>query len=178
VRPPMLHMENSAAVEHRGPSSWDVVRPGVFLYGVSSGESAQIRPEPVVAVRARIVDLRTLPEGETVSYGGTYRAPGQRRIATVPIGYADGYRRVLGNRASVLLHGKRAPVVGVVTMDMTMIDVTSIPCELGATVTLIGADGDDRIDVAEVARWGELSPYEVLTGLRGRLPRRYLEASA
>src|SRR5262245_214466 len=178
VRPPMLHMENSAAVEHRGPSSWDVVRPGVFLYGVSSGESAQIRPEPVVAVRARIVDVRTVPEGETVSYGGTYRAPGQRRIATVPIGYADGYRRVLGNRASVLLHGKRAPVVGVVTMDMSMIDVTNIPCELGTTVTLIGADGDDRIDVAEVARWGELSPYEVLTGLRGRLPRRYLEASA
>ena len=178
VRPPMLHMENSAAVEHRGPSSWDVVRPGVFLYGVSSGESAQIRPDPVVAVRARIVDLRTVPEGETVSYGGTYRASGQRRIATVPIGYADGYRRVLGNRASVLLHGKRAPVVGVVTMDMTMIDVTNVPCELGATVTLIGADGDDCIDVAEVARWGELSPYEVLTGLRGRLPRRYLEASA
>jgi alanine racemase len=178
VRPPMLHMENSAAVEHRGPSSWDVVRPGVFLYGVSSGESAQIRPDPVVAVRARIVDLRTVPEGDTVSYGGTYRAPGQRRIATVPIGYADGYRRVLGNRASILLHGKRAPVVGVVTMDMTMIDVTNVPCELGATVTLIGADGDDCIDVAEVARWGELSPYEVLTGLRGRLPRRYLEATA
>jgi alanine racemase len=178
VRPPMLHMENSAAVEHRAPSSWDVVRPGVFLYGVSSGESAQIRPEPVVAVRARIVDLRTMPEGETVSYDGTYRAPGQRRIATLPLGYADGYRRVLSNRASVLLHGKRAPVVGVVTMDMTMIDVTNIPCELGATVTLIGADGDDRIDVAEVAAWGELSPYEVLTGLRGRLPRRYLEATA
>jgi alanine racemase len=173
-RPAMVHAENSPAVEHRGPSHWDVVRPGVFLYGVGS-DSPSIRPEPVVGVRARIVDLRTIPDGDTVSYGGTYRAKGQRRIATLPIGYADGYRRVWGNRASVLLHGKRAPVVGVVTMDMTMVDVTSVPCEIGDVATLIGADGHDHIDVEEVAKWGDLSPYEVLTGLRGRLPRRYIE---
>ena len=178
VRPSMLHMENSPAVEHRGPSQWDVVRPGVFLYGVGSGGSAQIHPEPVVALRARVVDLRTIPDGDTVSYGGTYRARGQRRIATLPVGYADGYRRVLSNRASVLIHGRRAPVAGVVTMDMTMVDVTNVPCEVGDVVTLIGADGDDRIDVTDVATWGELSPYEVLTSLRGRLPRRYIEASA
>ena len=178
VRPSMLHMENSPAVEHRGPSQWDVVRPGVFLYGVGSGGSAQIHPEPVVALRARVVDLRTIPDGDTVSYGATYRARGQRRIATLPVGYADGYRRVLSNRASVLIHGRRAPVAGVVTMDMTMIDVTNVPCEVGDVVTLIGVDGDDRIDVTDVATWGELSPYEVLTSLRGRLPRRYIEASA
>lgn len=177
VRPSMLHIENSGAVEHQGPSPWDVVRPGVFLYGVTSGNAPEIMPEPVASVRARIVDIRAIPDGDTVSYGGTFRATGERRIATLPIGYADGYRRVLGNRASVLVRGKRAPVAGVVTMDMTMIDVTDAPCELGDVVTLIGADGDDRIDVVEVAAWGSLSPYEVLTGLRGRLPRRYVESA-
>jgi len=180
VRPAMLHAENSPAVEHRGgrPPRWSVARPGIFLYGVSSGNTPEIRPDPVVGLRARVVDLRNIPDGDTVSYGGTYRAVGERRIATLPVGYADGYRRVLGNRASVLVRGRRAPVAGVVTMDMTMIDVTGLPCEIGDVATLIGADGDDRIDVAELAEVGGLSPYEVLTGLRGRLPRRYVGAES
>jgi alanine racemase len=178
VRPALVHAENSPAVEHRGKSRWSFARPGVFLYGVTSGNSPEILPDPVVSVRARIVDLRTIADGETVSYGGTYRAVGQRRIATLAIGYADGYRRVLGNRASVLIRGKRAPIVGVVTMDMTMVDVTDMECAIGDAATLIGADGEDRIDVGEIAVAGELSPYEVLTGLRGRLPRRYIEVTS
>jgi len=176
ARPPLVHAENSAAVEHRGPSQWDLARPGIFLYGVSSGNAPMIEPEPVVAMRARVVDLRTIPDGDTVSYGGTFRAEGECRIATLAVGYADGYRRSLSNRGSVLVHGKRAPVSGVVTMDMTMVDVTDVPCEIGDVATLIGADGDDRIDVADVAEAAGLSPYEVLTGLRSRLPRRYLES--
>jgi alanine racemase len=174
ARPPVIHAENGAAVEHRAPSKWGLARPGIFLYGVSSGNSPHLRPEPVVSVRARVIDLRTIPAGETVSYGGTYRAATERRIATLGIGYADGYRRAFSNRASVLLHGTRAPVVGVVTMDLTMIDVTDVQCEIGDIATLIGSDGDDHIDVVEIAEMGDLSPYEVLTGLRGRLPRRYV----
>jgi len=174
IRPQFLHAENSPAIEHGGPSKWSFARPGIFLYGVSSGNNPGITPEPVVSVQARILELRTIREGETVSYGGTYRAEGDRRIATLGIGYGDGYRRVLSNRAAVLVAGERAPVVGKVTMDMTMIDVTEVPCAVGDAVTLIGAQGDERIDVAEVAAMGELSPYEVLTSLRGRLPRRYL----
>ena len=173
AQPPMVHAENSAAVEHAGPSKWTIARPGIFLYGVSSDNSPNIVPEPVVAVRARLVDLRTVSAGETVSYGGTYRADAPRRIATLGIGYADGYRRSLSNRATALLHGRRVPIVGVVTMDMTMIDVTDTPCAIGDVATLIGSDGDDRIDVSEIASLAMLSPYEVLTGLRGRLPRRY-----
>lgn len=175
VRPSLVHSENSPAVEHRGRSRWSIARPGIFLYGVGSGNAPEIEPEPVVSVRARIVETRFIDAGESVSYGATFRAPSRRHIATLAIGYADGYRRVLGNRAQVLIRGQRAPVVGVVTMDMTMVDVTDVPCEVGDVATLIGADGDDRIDVSEIARVGELSPYEVLTGLRGRLPRRYVE---
>jgi alanine racemase len=174
VRASMIHAENSAAAEHRAPSKWTLARPGIFLYGVSSGHDPDIVPQPVVSVRARVVDLRTIPAGEAVSYGATYRSSSERRIATLAIGYADGYRRALSNRGEVLIHGRRAPVVGVVTMDMTMIDVTGLACDIGDVATLIGADDGESIDVAEVARLGALSPYEVLTGLRGRLARRYL----
>ena len=174
IRPRILHAENSPAIEHRGPSKWSFARPGVFLYGVSSGNNPGITPEPVASLHARILELRTIHDGETVSYGGTYRAEGERRIATLGIGYGDGYRRALSNRAAVLVSGERAPVVGKVTMDMTMVDVTEVPCAVGDAVTLIGSQGDERIDVNEVAAMGELSPYEVLTSLRGRLPRRYI----
>jgi alanine racemase len=174
VRPPMIHAENSASIEHRGPSPWSVVRPGIFLYGVGSGNEAAITPEPVVALRARIVDLRAIRDGETVSYGGTYRATGDRQIATLGIGYADGYRRALSNRGSALVGGRRVPIAGNVTMDMTMLDVTGVPCAVGDMATLIGSDGDERIDVSDVAAMGGISPYEVLTSLRGRLPRRYV----
>src|SRR4051812_31799897 len=175
VRPRYVHAENSPAVQHRAPSRWSFARPGVFLYGVTSGVDPQIVPDPVASVRARIVDLRTIGEGETVSYGGTFAAKGERRIATLAIGYADGYRRVFGNRASAMVRGVRAPVVGVVTMDMTMLDVTGIDCDVGDAATLLGADGEDRIDIMQLAAWGDLSPYEVLTGLRGRLARRYMQ---
>ena len=172
VKPALLHAENSAAMEHRAPSKWSFARPGVFLYGVETGGA--LRVNPVVTLCARIVDVRTVPDGDTVSYDGTYRAVGNRRIATLAIGYADGYRRSLGNRGTVLINGKRVPVAGVVTMDMTMVDVTDVPCEIGDVATLVGRDGGESVDISEVAEAAELSPYELLTGLRGRLPRRYL----
>jgi alanine racemase len=128
----------------------------------------------VVSLRARIVDLRTIAAGETVSYNGTFRADSERRIATLSIGYADGYKRAFSNRASAIVNGQRAPVAGLVTMDMTMLDVTGIDCRIGDAATLIGADGDDRIDVVDLAAMGDVSPYELLTGLRGRLPRRFV----
>jgi alanine racemase len=180
VRPAIVHAENGAAVEHRAPSRWTLARPGIFLYGVGSvsrgreAEAAPIVPEPVVAVRARVVELRTIADGESVSYDATWRARGTRRIATLAIGYADGYRRSLSNKGSVLVRGKRAPVAGVVTMDMTMIDVTDVVCEVGDVATLMGIDRDDAITVRDIAELAGLSPYEILTGLRGRLPRRYI----
>ena len=177
-RPPLLHAENSAAIVRHAPSRWDLVRPGIFLYGVGSGPGAALQPEPVVRLRARVLELRSIEDGETVSYGASYRAVDRRRIATLGIGYGDGYRRSLGNRGSALLHGRRAAVAGVVTMDMTMLDVTDVPCEVGDIATLIGSEGASSLDVETVARTAELSPYELLTGLRGRLPRLYVDGAS
>lgn len=176
--PKILHADNSSAVAHRSPSPYTLARPGVFLYGVGSGHDPTIEPDPVVAVRGRIVEVRVVQEGDSVSYDATWRAPRAGRIATVTLGYADGYRRGLGNHAHALLKGQRVPVVGVVTMDMTMIDVTDKSCAVGDVVTMIGRDGDELLRVADVASAGGLSPYELLTGLRGRLPRLYTGTAA
>ena len=171
--PPMLHAENSAALARRDASRWHVGRPGVFLYGVPVGGPPVVQPEPVVAMRARIVELRTVRTGESVSYDATYRVEHETQIATLPVGYADGYRRALGNRAHALVGGRRARVAGVVTMDMTMLDVTGLNTRIGDVATLLGRDGADRIDVAELAELADASPYEILTGLNARLPRTY-----
>lgn len=176
-RPAILHIENGPAVERRAPSRWTLFRPGIFLYGVSALPSADVKPEPVASMRARIVEMRDVADGGTISYDATWRAQGTRRIATVPVGYADGYRRGLSNRGFALLHGRRIPVAGIVTMDMTMFDVTDCGAGLGDVVTLLGRDGDDVITVRDLATWSDLSPYEILTGLRLRLPRRYHDSS-
>lgn len=175
-RPRYLHAENSPALERAGASPWDLARPGVFLYGVGGGEGAMIAPDPVVHLRAPIIELRTIDAGETVSYGATYRARDTRRIATLGVGYADGYRRALSNRGVALLHGRRVPVAGIVTMDMVMLDVTGVPCEVGDVATLIGRDGDDLLTVSDVAAAGEMLSYEVLVGLKLRASRIYLDA--
>jgi alanine racemase len=123
-----------------------------------------------------VVDLRELRAGDTVSYGATWRAPGPRRIATVAAGYADGYRRALAAHGVALLDGREVPVAGLVTMDMTMLDVTGVPCAVGDVATLLGRDGDRVLTVADVAGRGDLSPYELLAGLRLRLPHVHLPA--
>lgn len=173
ARPRYLHAENSPAMERRSPSSWDLARPGVFLYGVGGGAGALVRPEQVAHFRARVVDVRSVPRGERVSYNGTWTAQRDSRIATVAAGYADGVRRALSNRGSALIGGKRVRIAGNVTMDMTMLDVTDVPCEVGDVATLLGRDGDELLDVQEVARVADMSPYELLTGLKLRAPRRY-----
>jgi alanine racemase len=177
VKPKLLHADNSPAIEHRAPSPYQLARPGIFLYGVGSGHRATIEPDPVVAVRGRIVEVRVVQPGDTVGYDASWRAPRAGRIATVALGYADGYRRALGNRVHALLKGERVPVVGFVTMDMTMLDVTDKSCAVGDVVTFLGRDGDALLSVDEIATAGGFSPYELLTGLRGRLPRIYTGAA-
>ena len=175
-RPRLLHTANSAAISRGGRSDWDLVRPGIFLYGVGSGRNAGIQPEPVVNLRAPIVEIRNLEPGDTVSYGATLRVERTARIATLAVGYADGYPRSLSERGSVLVGGTLAPIAGTVTMDMTMIDVTTVRCEVGDIATLIGRAGDTVLTVERVADDAGMSPYELLTGLRSRVERTYTEA--
>ena len=174
-RPPSVHAENSAALLQRGASRYDTARPGIALYGVAVGPAAWM-PSPVVSLTAPVIELREIPAGDTVSYGAAWRAPGLRRIATVALGYADGYPRGAGNRATVWVNERRAPIVGHVTMDMTMCDVTDIPCDVGDRVTMIG--GSAESSVAAVAALAHRSPYEVLTGLWGRSMRVHRDDAA
>ncbi len=175
VEIPFLHADNSAAAARGvgGGERWGAIRPGVFLYGV--GSRFGVRAEPVVSLRARVVDIRWIEAGDTVSYGATYRATRRERIATAAVGYGDGYPRALSDRSAAVLNGSRVPQRGLVTMDMTMFDVTDAPCAVGDVVTLIGAEGGPELLVEGVAALAGMSPYELLTGLAPRLERRFNE---
>lgn len=168
-----LHVANSAAIVRYEQSPWNAIRPGVFMYGVGSGADAKAQPEPVVNLRTRVVDIRWVEPGDTISYDATYTVKSRQRIATVAAGYGDGYPRSLSNVGVALLGGKRIPIRGIVTMDMVMFDVTDVDCEIGDIVTLIGRDGDDLLTVEEVGQMAGKSPYELLTGLSIRLERVY-----
>lgn len=170
-RPRYLHAENSPAIARRAPSPWDLTRPGVSLYGVGGTVWSGFSPEPVAHLRARVVDLHDVREGESVSYNATWRATGPRRVATLAIGYADGYRRLFANRGEAIVRGRRVPVVGRVTMDMTMVDVTGIDCRCGDVATLLGRADAEHIDINEVAERVDILAYELLVGLKLRAPR-------
>jgi len=172
-RPGSIHAESSSAMLQRGESRYDCARPGIALYGVAVGP-ASWTPQAVVTLGGPVVELRRVEAGDTVSYGATWRATEVRRIATVALGYADGYPRGAGNRATAMVHDRRVPVVGHVTMDLTMCDVTDVQCDVGDRVTLIGRDAGSS--VAAVASHAQRSPYEVLTGLRARAARTYVGA--
>lgn len=175
-RPRYLHAENSPGIERQCPSPWDLVRPGVFLYGVGGGAGSMLVPEPVAHLRARVVELHTVRAGESVSYGATWRAgETDRRVATLAIGYADGYRRHFSGLGQAIIGNRLLPVVGRVTMDMTMVDVTDAACEPGDVATLLGRDGALHLDINRVAGDAGLLTYELLVGLALRVPRRYLD---
>lgn len=173
----LIHTDNSAAVLRRGRTRRGAVRPGIFLYGGATVEGAVVTPEPVAHLRAPVADLRGCEPGDTVSYGAAFTARRRMRVATLSCGYADGYPRNVGMDgragASVILRGRRLPIVGRVTMDMIMLDVTDVECALGDIVTLIGRDGDELITVAEVGASAGISPYEVLVGMNSRTPRSH-----
>lgn len=174
-RPPIIHTDSSAAIARHARSMASAVRPGIFMYGVGSGQTAALQPDPVVFLKGRIVEIRRVEPGDTVSYDATWTARRPSLIATIPLGYADGYPRGASNAGSAVLRERVVPVTGRVTMDMTMIDVTDAGAEIGDVVTLIGdaGPGGAPIDVASVAAKARISPYELLTGLRNRIRRIY-----
>jgi alanine racemase len=174
TRPPVIHTDSSAAIVRHPRSTRSAVRPGIFMYGVGSGDTAAVQPEPVVFMKGRIVEIRRVEPGDTVSYDATWTARRQSLIATVPIGYADGYPRGASNAGSALVRDRVVTIAGRVTMDMTMLDVTDAGAEVGDVVTMIGNPASGAaIDIASVAAKARISPYELLTGLRNRIRRTY-----
>ena len=176
---PLVHTANSAAIVRFPESHFSLVRPGIMLYGYHSFPATIPAPDlkPILSLQTRIVHLRTIPRGGTVSYNGTFVATRPTRIAVLPIGYADGYSRRLSYRGSVLIQGRRAPIIGLVCMDMIMVDVTDLASvQVGEIVTLIGHQGQESIWADEVADWIGTIPYEVLCGIGSRVPRLYESA--
>jgi alanine racemase len=179
------HLANSAAVAVR-PSTWyDMVRPGLLLYGhclplthtnnTLPEARLQLALKPVLSWKTRVVDVRHVPAGQGVGYGSTFTTRKPSLLATIPVGYGDGYLRALSNRGRALVRGEYAPIAGNVSMDLTIIDVSKIPgVAVGDEVTLIGRDGGKTIEVEELARHYQSIPYEVMCGISKRVPRKYV----
>jgi alanine racemase len=166
-RPGLVHAANSAAALSGTRYTAELVRPGIFLYGGNVGAPS---PATVAALRARVVGLRRIREGDTVSYGGTWRADAATRIATISIGYADGFPRAAGHTRAVELGGRVVPVVGRVAMDMIMVVVDDDqPVALGEVATIWGG----AVSLDQQADWAGTVAYELLTALSPRVPRRY-----
>jgi alanine racemase len=174
IRPPLIHFANSAATITLPAAYFDMVRPGIMLYGVypSPPMAAQISLKPVLSWKTKILQLKQVPSGTSISYGQTFVTERESLIATLPIGYADGYARLLSNRGEVLVRGQRAKVAGRVCMDLTMIDVTDIKnVQQGDEVVLLGRQGDAEISADEMAAWANTISYEILTSISARVPR-------
>ncbi len=172
--PPHIHLANSTALA-RCPESWGtMVRPGLALYGYQLCEST-LQLAPVLSLKSRVLALRWVPKGTAVGYGASYVAPARARIATVGAGYAEGVNRALSSRGRALVRGCFAPLVGRVTMDYTLLDVTAIPnVEVGDEVVFIGCQGAAEITAAEIAECAGTIPYEILCNIGPRVPHLYL----
>ena len=185
IAPPLIHAGNSASLFEAAQiatlrdiaqqsGSRLLLRPGIALYGYGP-DAAERGLQPVLSWKTRIAALRTIAAGEAVSYNATFRATRPTRIALLPVGYADGYNRLLSNRGEVLVRGQRAPIAGRVTMDQTMIDVTDIAgVAVGDEVILIGEQGSDRITADDLAAHTGTIAYEVLCAIGQRVPRMWV----
>jgi len=174
---PLSHAAASAAILDLPEAHLDLVRAGISLYGLypSSVVSRAVPLRPVLQWKTRVARVFDVAAGEGVSYGFTWRAPSPARLALLPVGYGDGFRRGLSNRGQVLIAGRRAPIRGRVCMDQTVVEVTQIPgVRPGDEVVLIGRQEEETITVEEMAEWLGTINYEVVTGLMARLPRLYL----
>jgi alanine racemase len=171
-RPRVVHAANTAAAFHHPRAHYDMVRPGLALFGYAPAGGADVDLVPALRLRTEVIALRDLPVGATVGYGGTFRAERPTRVATLPVGYGDGLMRAVSNRGFVLLRGRPCPMVGTVSMDLTTVDVTHVPeAAVGDEVVLLGRQGGARIGADDLARHAGTLPYEILTNISRRVPR-------
>ena len=175
---PIRHIDNSGAILNYPDFKLNMVRPGLMTYGIypSSNNQSNARLAPVMSFKTSIVLLKDFPEGCGIGYGSTYITKKQTRIATIPVGYGDGYAFILSNQGEALIRGQRAPIVGRVSMDMCTIDVIHIPdCKVGDEVVLLGKQGKEYISANEIADKAKTISYEVLCALGKRAPRVFLQ---
>lgn len=169
------HISNSAGIMEMPNDTYDMVRSGISTYGLYPSEEMDKEAcvlYPAMTLKSHIVYVKTVPAGETVGYGGTYTLTGEKRIATVGVGYADGYPRALSNQGRMLVHGQYAPIVGRVCMDQTMIDVSHIPdVSVGDEVVLVGRQGERQVSVEELAGMSASFNYEFVCDVNRRVPR-------
>jgi len=174
---PVRHTANSASIMELPKAQFDMVRSGIVTYGLYPSEEVDhslLSLKPAMSVRATVSFVKKVPAGSAIGYGASYVTKSPAKIATVPVGYADGYSRALSNRGFVLIHGKRAPIVGRICMDQFMVDVTHIPDVLvGDVVTLLGEDGNASISAEELSKWADSFHYELICDVSKRVPRVY-----
>ena len=184
LSPALCHMDNTGGMLSRADSWKDMVRPGIALYGyalplrgekIPTDKKPKLRIQPALSWRTRIISIRQLPAGQAIGYGGTYKTTAPSRIAVLPVGYADGYRRALSNQGRVIIRNAYAPIVGAVSMDLTLVDITKIPgAAEGDDALLIGRQRSLKVDAAELAELSGTVPYEILCGISKRVPRVHL----
>lgn len=174
---PLKHVSNSAGIIEMPEVNLDMVRDGICIYGLYPSEEVvkeRLPLTPAMELRAFVSFVKTLPAGVEIGYGGTYTTKRETRVATIPVGYADGYLRSLSNKGCVLIHGQRAPIIGRICMDQFMVDVTDIPnTEEGDVATLFGRDGDAFLSVEEVSGLAGSFNYEFVCDVGKRVPRVY-----
>ena len=177
VEIPIRHLDNSAGIMNFG-EHYELVRGGIVTYGMypsSQVDPADLQLKPALGWRSRVTHVKTLEAGREISYGGDYVTTRPTVVATVPVGYADGYRRALSGKFYVLIGGEKAPILGRICMDQMMVDVTHIPnVAVGDTVVLIGTDGENTITMEEIAAAADSFNYEFVCGIGRRVPRYYL----
>jgi len=174
IKIPLVHAANSMGLMGYKDSHFNLVRPGIMIYGLYSDNKVRRHKvlRPAMSLKTKIVYLKHVPKGRSVSYGRTHYTKTDTLIATLPVGYADGYSRLLSNKAQVIIRGKKAPVVGIVCMDQTMVDVGHINgVKVGDEVILIGKSGKENISAEELAQMCGTISYEIVTGISSRVPR-------
>jgi alanine racemase len=174
ISPGLVHVANSAGLLLH-PGAWfDGVRPGLALYGVSPADD-ELADQLVAAmtVETRVMAVKAVPPDTPLGYGGRFVTRRRSEIAVIPIGYHDGFRRAFSGRVRVLMQGREAPVVGAVSMDLTLVDATGLSTRIGERVVCLGADGGRRITAWDLARAADTIPYEILCGIGARVPRVY-----
>lgn len=179
IKVPIKHLYNSAAIADLD-KKYDMVREGIILYGLKPSDEVEFNninvPKPVMSMKTRVVQVKTLPAGVSISYGCTYTTEKETRVATLCAGYADGVTRVLSNSGEVLIRGKRAKIIGRVCMDQFMVDVTHIPeVQAGDTATIFGTDGGETISVDEIAKKANTINYEIICNINSRVTRVYMK---